>query len=126
MIFRYTILYVPDVRACLDFYARAFGLTQGFLHETGHFGELQTGETKLAFCSIELMEQLGKRVATRPPELPAFEIAFETEDVAAALERAVAAGAEPVQGVERMDWGQTTAYVRSTDTTTTEICTKVG
>jgi catechol 2,3-dioxygenase-like lactoylglutathione lyase family enzyme len=43
MKFRYTILYVRDVRATLDFYARAFGQTQGFLHDSGHFGELQTG-----------------------------------------------------------------------------------
>lgn len=126
MIFRYTILYVKDVPATLEFYGRAFGLTQGFLHESGDFGELQTGETKLSFCSIKLMEQLGKRVATEPPALPCFELAFETEDVAAALARAVEAGAELVQGVEQMDWGQTTAYVRTPDGTTVEICTKVA
>ena len=112
--------------ASLDFYARAFGLTQGFLHESGDFGELLTGETKLSFCSIALMRQLGKRVATEAPALPAFELAFETEDVAAALDRAVSAGADLVQGVEQMDWGQTTAYVRTPDGTMVEICTKVG
>lgn len=126
MIFRYTILYIKDVPATLKFYGRAFGLTQGFLHESGDFGELQTGETKLSFCSIKLMEQLGKRVATEPPALPCFELAFETEDVAAALARAVEAGAELVQGVEQMDWGQTTAYVRTPDGTMVEICTKVA
>ena len=126
MIFRYTILYVQDVPATLDFYARAFGLAQGFLHESGDFGELQTGETKLSFCSLALMAQLGKQVATEPPALPCFELAFETEDVAAALAKAVEAGAELVQGVERMDWGQTTAYVRTPDGTMVEICTKVG
>lgn len=126
MIFRYTILYVKDVPAALEFYGRAFGLTQGFLHESGDFGELQTGETKLSFCSIKLMEQLGKRVATEPPALPCFELAFETEDVAAALARAVEAGAELVHGVEQMDWGQTTAYVRTPDGTMVEICTKVA
>ena len=126
MIFRYTILYVADVSASLDFYARAFDLQQGFLHESGDFGELRTGETKLSFCSIRLMEQLGKRVATTAPEHPSFEIAFETDDVAAALARAVAAGAEPVQDVMHMDWGQTTAYVRTPDGTLVEICTAVG
>lgn len=48
MFFRYTILYVRDVKATLDFYASAFGQEQGFLHESGHFGELRTGETKLS------------------------------------------------------------------------------
>lgn len=126
MQFRYTILYVHNVAATLDFYARAFGQTQGFLHESGHFGELKTGETKLSFCSIALMEQLGKRVATTRPDLPSFEIAFETADVAAALQRALDAGATPVQGVEHMDWGQTTAYVRTPDGTMVEICTAVS
>lgn len=126
MNFRYTILYVSNVQNTLDFYARAFAQEQGFLHESGDFGELQTGETKLAFCSIALMKQLGKTVATDPGALPAFEVAFETDDVASALARALAAGAELVQGVEHMEWGQTTAYVRTPDGTMVEICTKVG
>ena len=49
MIFRYTILYVDDVPATLDFFERAFGLQRGFLHESGDYGELTTGDTKLAF-----------------------------------------------------------------------------
>lgn len=125
MIFRYTILYVADVPATLAFYAAAFGLEQGFLHESGGFGELITGETKLSFCSIALMQQLGKTVATKTPAAPCFEIAFETADVATALDRAVKAGARLVQGVEYMEWGQTTAYVQTPDGTMVEICTKV-
>ena len=50
----------------------------------------------------------------------------ETDDVAAALDRAVKSGAELVQGVSQMDWGQTLAYVRTPDGTLVEICTKVG
>ena len=60
MFLRYTILYVGDVAAALDFYERAFGLARGFLHETGDYGELATGDTKLAFSSRALMRQLGK------------------------------------------------------------------
>lgn len=125
MFFRYTILYVADVAATLSFYSAAFGLPQGFLHESGDFGELVTGETKLSFCSIALMQQMGKTVATTAPEAPCFEIAFETTDVAAALDRAVKAGAKLIQGVEYMDWGQTTAYVQTPDGTMVEICTAV-
>ena len=123
---RYVILYVPDVPATMDFYARAFGLERGFLHESGTFGEMVTGETKLCFTAISLMAEIGKQVATTPPALPSFELAFETEDVAAALARALAAGASLVQGVERMDWGQTTAYVRSPEGTLVELCTPVA
>lgn len=125
MLLRYVILYVPDVPATMDFYARAFGLERGFLHDSGTFGEMVTGATKLCFTAIALMEQIGKQVATEPPALPSFELAFETDDVAAALARATAAGASLVQGVEEMDWGQTTAYVRTPEGTLIEICTPV-
>jgi len=46
----YTILYVPDVAASLAFFERAFGLKRRFLHETGTYGELDTGATTLAFA----------------------------------------------------------------------------
>jgi len=88
MIFRYTILYVDDVDGSMAFFERAFGFERRFLHESGDYGELETGETKLAFSSTGLMRQLGK--SPRPPsaETPTFEVAFETEDVAGALARA--------------------------------------
>lgn len=46
MIFRYSILYVDDVAASIDFYARAFALEKGFVHESGDYGELSTGAAK--------------------------------------------------------------------------------
>jgi len=39
MRFGYTIVYVADVAASLDFFGRAFGLTRRFLHESGGYGE---------------------------------------------------------------------------------------
>lgn len=122
---RYVIIYVPDVPATIDFYANAFGLEPGFLHDSGTYGEMVTGETRLAFSAISLMQSISKAVTTEPPERPAFEIAFETDDVTAALARALAAGATPVQDVMRMEWGQTTAYVRAPEGTLVEICTPV-
>jgi len=50
----YTILYVPDVAASLDFFERAFGLQRRFLHESGTYGELETGSTTLSFAAHEL------------------------------------------------------------------------
>ena len=38
----YTILYVPDVRAGLAFYGKAFGPATRFVHESGDWGELET------------------------------------------------------------------------------------
>lgn len=125
MIFRYTILYVHDVETTLAFFDAAFGFKTAFLHESKDYGELDTGQTKLAFSSIKLMEQLGKSPATKPVTNPSFEIAFETDDVAAALAKALKAGAALVQGVEEMPWGQTTAYVRLAEGFLIEICTAV-
>lgn len=125
MILRYCILYVADVPASLAFYEAAFGFSTGFLHDSGSYGEMATGQTKLAFSSHALMAELGKQVATDPAALPAFELALETDDVAAALARAVAAGARMEQDVTKMPWGQTLAFVRTPDGTRVEICTPV-
>ncbi|MHC5655411.1 VOC family protein [Stappia sp.] len=126
MKFRYTILYVEDVARALAFYQRAFGLETAFLHDSGTYGELATGGTKLAFSARSLMTQLGKTPARAVPGAPVFEIALETDDVAGALARACAAGAELVQDAREEDWGQTTAYVSDPDGYLVEICSPVA
>ncbi|MEG1735532.1 MAG: VOC family protein, partial [Comamonas sp.] len=50
----YTIVYVPNVQASLEFFSTAFGFAVKFLHESGSYGELATGETTLAFAAHEL------------------------------------------------------------------------
>ncbi|MEW9834135.1 VOC family protein [Mesorhizobium marinum] len=125
MIFRYTILYVDDVARALAFYERAFNLERRFLHESGDYGELSTGQTRLAFSSKRLMRELGKAPGSPSPQAPVFEIAFETQDVNAAFDRAVAAGAAPVQAVRDEPWGQTTSYVSDPDGYLVEICSPV-
>jgi catechol 2,3-dioxygenase-like lactoylglutathione lyase family enzyme len=125
MIFRYTILYVADVAATLDFYTRAFGLPQLFLHDAGDYGELATGDTKLAFAATKLMQDQGKSPGTAQPDAPVFELAFETENVVAALQTALSAGATPVQDVRQEPWGQTTAYVSDPNGYLIEICSPV-
>ena len=126
MKFKYTILYVPDVSATMKFYADAFGLETLFLHEAGDYGELNTGDTKLAFSATALMEQLGKNPKAPQPNAPTFELAFETENVATALERAVSAGATLVQPAREEPWGQTTAYVADPNGYLVEICSPVS
>lgn len=126
MNFAYTILYVENVEQSLAFYNAAFGLTTRFLHESGAYGELETGATALAFSSRELMTSLGKHPQRADHQNPTFEIAFSTEDVQAAVERAVQAGARLVQAPEDMPWGQTVAYVADRDGYLVELCTPMG
>lgn len=125
MILRYTILYVEDVPATLDFFNHAFGTETEFLHESGDYGQLSTGETKLAFSSVELMTNLGKNPSKADAAAPTFEIAFETGDVAAAFKRATDAGATVIQDVREEPWGQTTSYVADPNGYLVEICSPV-
>ena len=123
---KYTILYVADVAATLDFYQQAFGFKRKMLHEAGDYGELDTGDTTLAFSALQLMTELGKNPAKASPAAPVFEIAFETQQVKQHLEQAIAAGASLVQDVREEPWGQTTSYVSDPNGFLIEICSPVG
>lgn len=61
------------------------------------------------------MQALGKAPQLPSAEAPTFERAFETDDGAQAVARAVAADATLVQDVCEAPWGQTTAYVSDPD-----------
>lgn len=126
MKFKYTILYVEDVAASMAFYEAAFGLQKGFLHEAGDYGEMLTGETKLAFSAKALMRQIGKDVGDADAARPVFEIALETDDVPAGFARAVKAGATPLKAPEEMPWGQVISYVSDADGILVEICAPIG
>jgi lactoylglutathione lyase len=121
--FGYTILYVRDVAASVEFYERAFGLERRLLHESGQYGELETGSTALAFAAQDLAAE-NLPDALRPgaaPASPTFEICFVTEDVEAAYERAVREGADATAPPMKKDWGQEVAYVRDPDGNLVEL-----
>lgn len=125
MKFKYTIIYVENVTKTIGFYVNAFGLKQKMIHESGDYGELDTGLTTLSFSSFELMKQLGKNPSKPIGNSPEFEIAFETDDVQHALSVALKADAKLVQKPEVMPWGQTTAYVTDINGFLIEICTPI-
>lgn len=125
MKFKYTILYVENVKETMDFYSRAFGFKTRFLHESEDYGELDTGETSLSFSSLQLMNQLGKNPGKASANIPVFEIVFETNNVESGLEKAIEAGAILVQDVREEPWGQTTAYVSDLNGYLVEICSPV-
>jgi hypothetical protein len=43
----YIIVYVSDVKTVLKFSENSFNLNYRFPHESGHYGELETGSTVL-------------------------------------------------------------------------------
>lgn len=122
----YTILYVPDVRRSVAFYEQAFGLKPAFVDDGGDFAAMATGTTALSFCALSLLEQQGKTPGRPDRARPCFEIALTTDDVQAALDQALAAGAALVQPPEVMPWGQTVAYLADPDGFWVELCTPVG
>ncbi len=126
MQFSYTIVYVEDVLKTIAFYESAFGFQRRFVHEAGDYGELDTGATALAFSSLRLMAELGKNPQRTSADAPTFEIAFTTPNVAAAVQRAVDAGARMVQAPAQMPWGQTVAYVADINGALVELCTPMG
>jgi lactoylglutathione lyase len=128
MRFGYTILYVRDVPASLDFYERAFGQRRRFLHESGQYGELETGGTSLAFASHELATANlpGRLGLPADEQAPVFEVCFVTDDVEGGFERAVREGAEPVTAPQTKPWGQDVAYVQDPDGTLVELASPTG
>ncbi len=126
MKFGYTIIYVKNVEATLAFYQQAFGLPRKMLHETGGYGELHTGETTLAFASFSALEEMGKQPKPMDANAPSFEVAFTTNNVAKAVDTAVAAGANLVSAPQDMPWGQVVAYVSDINGGLVELCTPIS
>ena len=124
----YVILYVPDVEETLSFYEAAFGLARRFVHDSGAYAELETGATVLAFVSEALADSHGFAYRRQRPEAEpgAFEVVLVTDDVAAQVDRAAAAGAKVLVAPKQTPWGQTIAYVSDPVGHTIEICTPVS
>jgi lactoylglutathione lyase len=125
----YTILYVPDVAASLDFFGKAFELKTRFLHESGTYGELETGATTLSFAAHELGDNNfpgGHVHADSSPQPLGMEVALVTEDVSAAHTRALAHGAVELAAPSTKPWGQVVSYVRAPDGCLIELCTPIG
>ena len=128
MKFAYTILYVPNVAQAIAFYEAAFGFVRGFVHECGDYAELQTDGTTLSFASLSLADANIEGGVT-PSDIhqrpAAFELAFSTDDVAAAYARAISAGALAASPPTLKPWGQTVSYVRDIYGNLVEICTPI-
>jgi lactoylglutathione lyase len=129
MKFGYTIIYVPDVAASLAFFEKAFGFPQRFLHESGDYGELETGETVLAFAAHTLGEMNfpnGYVAAHHSVQPIGMEVAFVTSVVEAAHATALSAGAQEIKAPVVQPWGQVISYVRCPDGTLVELCSPMG
>lgn len=114
MNFAYTVIFVEDVAATIDFYERAFGVKRRFV--SPNFAQLDTGPTSLAFGSVENeQQQLGattfrKNLPTLDPA--GAQVSFVTDDIQGRFACAVEAGATAVVAPHQMPWGQWISRVR--------------
>jgi lactoylglutathione lyase len=125
----YVIAYVPDVGASLAFFEAAFGLSRRFLHESGDYGELDTGGTTLAFAAHTLADHNfpgGHVRADRSAQPLGIELGLVTADVPAAHARALRHGARELAPPAERPWGQVVSYLRAPDGCLVELCTPVG
>ncbi len=128
MKFGYTIIYVSDVEATINFYKNAFNLEQSFLHESKQYGELNTGNVKLAFASNSLAQSNGVTFLKNDVNSDAagFEIALIANDVKQSYNHALSNGATAIKEPTKKPWGQDVAYVRDLNGVIVEICSPMS
>lgn len=125
----YTIIYVPSVAESLAFYEQAFGFSRKFLHESGTYGELETGGTTLAFADHQLAASnfpQGHIAASDSVQPLGMEIGLVTDDVVAAHSLALATGAVELSPPVTKPWGQVVSYIRCPDGSLVELCSPIG
>ena len=127
MKFGYTIIYTNDVEKSIEFFENAFGFKRRFIHES-EYGELDTGDTALAFASHDLgSSNLPNGYIKTDSEKPfGIEIALVTDDVQKAFQNSLKFGATLIKEPVQKPWGQLVAYVRCPDGTLVEICSPVS
>lgn len=124
----YIIIYVPDIAEAMSFFSRAFGLKAKIIHESGEYGELDTGQTTLAFASHSLGETnlpsgyVGPDSSDKPLGV---EIALITESVEIAHADAIRCGAAELVAPATKPWGQVVSYVRSPEGILIELCSPI-
>lgn len=128
MKFGYTLFYVDDVKASMNFYSKAFGLKKGFASPGYDYGEMITGETKLGFVNHKTAQshKFKYQKVSLKTKAPAVEVGFVTENVKKAYNKAVKAGATGVSEPATKPWGQTVSYVRDCNGFLVEICSPMA
>lgn len=126
MKYAYTILYVSNVAQTVEFYQKAFGFEPKFITPEHDYAELVSGETTIAFASVELgnanftagFDPISR---TKPPV--GVELAFTSENIERDFQQALDAGATEFEPLAQKPWGQTVGYVRDLNGCIIEICT---
>lgn len=128
MKYAYTIIYVENVAETIEFYKKAFGFEQKFVTPENDYGELISGETTIAFASIELGNsnfKQGFEKIDKSKKPFGVEIAFTTENIESDFKKAIDAGAREFEPLIEKPWGQKVGYVLDNNGFLIEICTPI-
>jgi catechol 2,3-dioxygenase-like lactoylglutathione lyase family enzyme len=107
-------LQVDDVPGATRLLSEAYGWR--VLTDDPNFGELDAGGIRV-MLSRDALVPWGR--------LDGLIIHHYVEDVAAAISRAVGAGAELLSGPHRTDWGTETAFLRGPGALIVDVCRDV-
>ena len=127
--FGYAISYVPNVEQSLSFFEYVFDIRRRFITEEKDYGELDTGETVLAFATHDLGKSnfSGGYISASESELPlGTEIALVMDNVKVFHDKAIKHGAVELRAPDTKPWGQTVSYVRCPSGILLELCTPIG
>ena len=126
MKYAYTILYVETVAETIEFYEKAFGFNRKFLTPENDYGELISGETTIAFASIELGNsnfKSGFEKISKSEKPFGVELAFTTENIEKDFQNAINFGATEFEPITEKPWGQKVGYLIDNNGFLIEICT---
>jgi catechol 2,3-dioxygenase-like lactoylglutathione lyase family enzyme len=116
--FATVVVYTDEVESTVEFYGRATGLEPSHFDRELGFALLGVEQTiAIASNAAGALMLASGYARARGERVRGAEIAFWAEDVAAAYDAAVAAGATPLTPPRVMPWGQTVAYVEAPEGT---------
>ena len=128
MKYAYTIIYVKNVTETIEFYKRVFGFEQKLVTPENDYGELISGETTIAFASIELGNsnfKQGFEKINKSKDPVGVEMAFTTKNIETDFKKAIEEGAIEFESLVEKPWGQKVGYVLDNNGFLIEICTPI-
>lgn len=120
----YVILYVESLDRAMSFYAELFGFEER--RRMGPYGELDTGNTTLAFSERAFVaEHLLGELPEAGQGSSEIGVVVERERVQTLYSTAIASGCTAIKPPAEQPWGQLVSYVRDLDGHLLEICSPV-
>lgn len=129
MLYAYTIIYVDDVAATVEFYQAAFGFAKKFMTPECDYAELVSGPTTIAFGTIQLGNSNindGLVPLSKGASPSGVELAFTTEQIRVDFAKAIGAGATEQQAISTKPWGQEVGYLRDINGVLIELCSPMN